>query len=76
MDGHVGVLKYMLRDGLLTLVHTEVPEEVRGRRVAESLARFALDSARRDGLRVKVACPSVQRFIERHPEYADFVVSE
>ena len=73
VDGQLGVLKYMRKGGLLHLVHTEVPESLRGRGVGTALSRYALDTARAEGIKVKVICPSVHRFIERHPEYGDLV---
>jgi len=73
VEGQVAVLKYMRKDGLLHLVHTEVPEALRGRGVAGELARYALESARAEGTKVKVICPSVAKFLARHPEYSDVV---
>ena len=71
VDGHTGVLTYRENGDRVTLIHTEVPAELRGRGVADALARAALDDARRRGLRVRVLCPFVQAFMKRHPEYAD-----
>ena len=71
VDGHTGVLTYRENGDRVTLIHAEVPVELRGRGVADALARAALDDARRLGLRVRVLCPFVQAFMKRHPEYAD-----
>jgi uncharacterized protein len=71
VDGHTGVLTYREYGDRVTLIHTEVPAELRGRGVADALARAALDDARRRGLRVRVLCPFVRAFMKRHPEYAD-----
>lgn len=73
IEGLVAVLKYMRKDGLLHLVHTEVPEQLRGQGVAGELAKYALESARAAGVKVKVICPSVAKFLARHPEYSDLV---
>jgi len=73
VDGHTGVLRYREDDGRVTLIHTEVPPELRGLRIADALARAALDDARQRGLRVRPLCPFVQAFMKRHPEYADLV---
>jgi len=71
VDGHTGVLVFREAGGRLTLIHTEVPPELRGRGLADALARAALDDARRRHLAVHPICPFVQAFIKRHPEYAD-----
>lgn len=73
VDGHTAVLVYRERDGQVTLVHTAVPPELRGRGLADRLARAALDDARARGLRVRPLCPFVQASLRRHPEYADLV---
>jgi uncharacterized protein len=70
VDGHTGVLTYRETDGRVTLIHTEVPPELRGRGVADALARAALEDARQRRLLVRPLCPFVQTFMKRHPEYA------
>jgi predicted GNAT family acetyltransferase len=42
--------------------------------VGSSLVRFALDDARRRGLRVIAVCPYVQDYLTRHPQDDDIVV--
>jgi len=68
-----GHLDYMLREGLIALVHTEVEEHHEGQGLGSRLIRFALDDARRRELAVLPFCPFVKSFIERHREYADLV---
>jgi predicted GNAT family acetyltransferase len=72
-DGWMGILKYEPRPGAIALIHTEVPPALRGRGLADLLARFALEKARADGLRVIPICPFVKAFIKRHPEYQPLV---
>lgn len=75
LDGElVGVLEYVLKYGRLALVHTEVLPAHEGRGVASALIRFALDDARRRGLRVIAICPYVQDYLIRHPEDDDIVI--
>ncbi|HEX4832052.1 MAG TPA: GNAT family N-acetyltransferase [Trebonia sp.] len=57
----------------ISLLHTEVGEEYEGKGLAGRLARFALDDARRRGLRVLPYCPYIRTWIGRHPEYLDLV---
>jgi predicted GNAT family acetyltransferase len=70
-----GYLDYVVKRGRLALVHTEVLPAHRGTGVAEGLAAFALDDARRRGLRVLATCPFVAGYVERHPEVHDIVVA-
>lgn len=75
MDGELaGVLEYILKRGRLALVHTEVSPAFQGQGVGGDLARFALDDARRRGLRVIASCPYVRAYVQRHPETHDIVV--
>jgi predicted GNAT family acetyltransferase len=73
LDGHTSVLTYREAAGRVTLIHTEVPPELRGRRIADTLARAALDDARRRGLQVRPLCPLRPGVHEAAPEYADLV---
>jgi uncharacterized protein len=59
--------------GTLDFQHTEVPRELRGHHVAESLVRQALDDVRSRGERIIPTCPFVKAFLGRHPEYAALV---
>lgn len=73
VNGDVAFLDYRRGDDVIMLVHTEVPEHLRGGRLASQLTRHALDAAREAGLQVKIRCPYVTAWIRRHPEYADLV---
>jgi len=49
--------------------HTYVPEELRGRKIAEKLVSHALDDTMRNGYKFIATCPYVKQFVEKHPEY-------
>ena len=66
-DGQTSVLNYERRAGEITLIHTEVPEALRGHGIGESLVKGALDLARAEGLRIIVVCPFVRAYLRRHP---------
>ena len=75
IDGELaGVLEYIIRRGRIALIHTEVLPAREGQGVGSALVRFALDAARRGGLRVIATCPYVQDYLTRHPEDDDIVV--
>ena len=73
-NGEVAYLEYNLSGNVLVLIHTEVPETLRGMGLASSLAETALQWARLNKLKIDIICPIVQGYIATHPEYADLVV--
>lgn len=73
VEGHLAVIEYRLAGGKIYYLHTKVPAELEGRGIASQLARFALDLAREQDLKVVPRCPFVAAFIERHPEYQPLV---
>jgi predicted GNAT family acetyltransferase len=73
-DGHLATLDYTIAGQVLALIHSEIPEPLRGSGVASTLAKTALDWARDHNMKVDVVCPFVAAFIEHHPEYSDLVL--
>jgi uncharacterized protein len=69
--GHVAFSNYKRSDGMLTILHTEVPKELEGRGIGSSLVRGLLEIAREQGLKVHAVCPFVKAYLDRHAEYAD-----
>ncbi len=75
VDGQIAFLDYRLRNGQVLLAHTEVPEALRGRGLANILATHAMDVARASSTPVVIRCPFVTSWLRRHPEYNDLVVA-
>lgn len=73
-DGQVASLEYTLTGRVLGLLHTDVPDTLRGTGIASSLAKVALDWAREHNLKVDVTCPFVAGYLKTHPEYSDLVL--
>ena len=73
-NGDVAFLEYALAGSVLELLHTEVPESMRGTGAASSLAEAALQWAREHHVRVDVTCPFVAEYLEKHPEYSDLLL--
>jgi predicted GNAT family acetyltransferase len=73
-DGDIAYLGYSLSGNVLELIHTQVPEKLRGLGLASALAEAALDWARKNNLRVDVVCSTVDGYIRKHPEYSDLVM--
>ena len=66
-SGHTAFLKYERTKDSLTLVHTEVPDALRGQHIGDALVEAALAAARSQGLRVVVVCPFVRAYLRKHP---------
>ena len=73
-DGHVAYLEYNLAGKVLQLIHSEVPPALRGQGLGSEMAQAALEYAREQNLKVDVICPSVNAYLEKHPEYSDLVL--
>ncbi|MFF7055027.1 GNAT family N-acetyltransferase [Achromobacter spanius] len=71
VDGVLCVLDYQLQDGTMVIVHTGVPSPVGGRGIAAELTKFALDTARAQGWKVRPVCSYAEVYMRRHPEYND-----
>ncbi|WP_222284357.1 DUF5996 family protein [Rhizobium leguminosarum] len=56
---------------IIIIDHTDVPAELRGRKVGERLVRQAVEDARHEGLSIIPLCPFAKAQIERHPEWQD-----
>ena len=57
-------------DGTLDLVHTFVPPPLRGKGVADELARQTLDRLKAERTAYRLTCPFLRTYALRHPEAA------
>lgn len=71
VDGGTAFATYRRADGVLTVMHTEVPHALNGRGIGSTLVRGLLDIARAEGLKVRPLCSFVAAYMDRHPKYAD-----
>jgi uncharacterized protein len=76
VDGATAFMTYRRKDGVITILHAEVPERVSGRGVGSALARGVLDRVRQDGVKLVVQCPFLAAFIATHPEYQEFQATD
>ena len=66
-----GLLDYVLGNGWIALVHTEVLEGFEGQGVGSRMVRAVLEDLRGRGLPVIPRCPFVVAWLQRHPEQHD-----
>jgi predicted GNAT family acetyltransferase len=69
VDGHRCVVDYVLRDSVMTITHTGVPDAVGGRGIAAELTKFVLDAVTEAGWKLIPACSYTAAYVRRHPEY-------
>src|SRR5262245_25730924 len=68
VDGLTAFLDYERTGDRLTILHTEVPEKLRGHHYGERLVDAAVASAHAAGLRLVVVCPFARAYLRRHPD--------
>ncbi|GAA3762849.1 GNAT family N-acetyltransferase [Plantactinospora mayteni] len=75
-DALAGFVGYRVESGTMVLVHTEVDQRFEGKGVGSALARGTLDQLRDRGERVRITCPFLLSYLERHPEYTSVVAGD
>ncbi|MDZ4866827.1 MAG: GNAT family N-acetyltransferase [Alphaproteobacteria bacterium] len=73
VDGVIAFSEYSRKPGVVTFIHTLVPDELGGKGVGSKLARGALDLVRARGEKVIAKCPFIAAFIKKHAEYQDLL---
>lgn len=68
IEGWLCRCDYLLVDGVMQLVHTEVAPALEGRGIAARLVQAALDHAQAHGLKVRPRCSYVRAYMQRHPK--------
>ena len=74
MDGdkQIAEMKISISENLITVYHTEVTSEAKGKGLAKKLFSTMVGYARSNKLKVIALCPFVHAQFKRHPdEYAD-----
>jgi uncharacterized protein len=76
-DGKTSYLEFETDDrGWMTLLHTEVPQELRGRGLAQELVTTAFQYAKDNNLKVDIICPVAHHIVQNHPEFQALVQSK
>ena len=69
INDETGYIDYRWYKGSLALLHIFVPPQGRGTEIPEALAKFALDYAMEQNVKVMVYCSYIAKYIKLHPEY-------
>ena len=72
LDGSEAEMTYTkLGPSLISIDHTFVPDTMRGKGVAQALAKNAVMDARRNGWKIIPRCSFVHAQAMRHPDWSD-----
>lgn len=74
-EGKLAKAEYILTKTRIIFTHTEVPPALEGNGIGAALAKFGLNYAREQELKVMPLCPFIASYIRKHPEYRDLVVA-
>lgn len=69
IEGQTAFVEYRLRPGVITVVHTGVPEALEGRGIAAALSQHVLEYIAAEKLQLVPLCPYLKLYLKRHPEY-------
>jgi predicted GNAT family acetyltransferase len=66
IDGFVAILDCELSKNEMTITHTFVPQELRGKGIAAQLMKMALSYAETNGFVIKPQCSYAVTYMKRH----------
>lgn len=69
----IAAVYYRLQDGIVVLIHTEVPFEYSGNGIGTRLAEGVFNAIRKSGRRAVVRCEFMANYVARHPEVRDVI---
>ena len=69
----IAFINYRRANGIVTLLHAEVPARHSGRGIGSAMVKGALEQVRADGERVLPLCSFVAAYIDRHAEVQDLL---
>jgi uncharacterized protein len=76
IDGKTAIATYKLFDGGISFLHTEVPVESEGKGVGSAMAKYVLEYAKTNNLKIYPLCPFIKTYIDRHTEYQSLLVNQ
>jgi predicted GNAT family acetyltransferase len=74
-NGEFAFVEYRWHNKELVLMHTLVPEGFEGKGIAGALAKYALEYAKANQLKIIVYCPYINAYLKRHTEYQVLLAS-
>jgi len=69
VEGQLAIIAYEEAHFKITLLHTEVPEQLEGKGIATAIIEKTLAYIEKNHFRLIPLCPMVVVYIKRHPEW-------
>ncbi|HOY49991.1 MAG TPA: GNAT family N-acetyltransferase [Flavobacteriales bacterium] len=74
-DGEKAFVTYRIKEGVVYLLHTSVPEHFEGKGIASQLAKKVFSHLKESGTLAKLYCAYLRTYVERHPEWEIILVA-
>ena len=72
-DEDVSYIDYRWYNQTLIFLYIFVPPAYRGKGISNVLMQYSLDYAKNKGVKIKVFCPYIAKYIRTHPEYKELI---
>ena len=69
IDGQLAFIDYKLKEHKIYLIHTEVPEALKGTGTAEAIVTKAFHFIEEHQQKLVPLCSYIQVYLKRHPEW-------
>ncbi len=69
IEGQIAIITYEKQGNTLKLIHTEVPETLKGKGIASQMVKKVLNSIQNSGYKMDPVCPFIKSYVEKHPEW-------
>ena len=73
---HLGLMNFLINDGMMNIYHTEVSDQLQGKHMGEKLVEAGVNYARENHLKIMPTCTFAKSVFARVKEYGDVLVSE
>jgi predicted GNAT family acetyltransferase len=70
----LGLMNFLINDGVMNIYHTEVSEQLHGKRMGEKLVEAGVNYARENHLKILPTCVFARSVFDRVKEYKDVLV--
>jgi len=69
IDNDLAYIDYKWYQDVLILLYIFVPPAYRGKSISTALIQHALEYAKEKGVKIKIFCPYIAKYVRMHPEY-------
>lgn len=69
VDEYTAIIEYEENNGVISLLHTEVPPQLEGKGAATAVIEKTLSYIEAEHLKLVPLCPLVVVYLKRHPEW-------